>query len=208
MDVSLFLTLQPKFVAAHVWGVANLNSLCSGISHTQLCKAPGNVGVRGQAESVQTHCDSLTNTPYCPHLGQHHRGGGLYSFQTPQFPHWRQRPLHPLHHGGVWRSPHPLPHRGSGSDTVTIRGPAQDVEKAKKQLLHLAEEKVSFVLQGKEQVGLACCFFLGVEVIPSVCVEAFGISRTNLLLRDLSTVWMIKRKLYLYPCDNEFFSHG
>lgn len=60
-----------------------------------------------------------------------------------------------------------FPTEGSGSDTVTIRGPAQDVEKAKKQLLHLAEEKVSFVLQGKEQVGLACCFFLGAEMIPS-----------------------------------------
>lgn len=35
-----------------------------------------------------------------------------------------------------------FPTEGSGSDTVTIRGPAQDVEKAKKQLLHLAEEKV------------------------------------------------------------------
>ncbi|XP_009461078.1 PREDICTED: vigilin isoform X2 [Nipponia nippon] len=34
-----------------------------------------------------------------------------------------------------------FPTEGSGSDTVTIRGPAQDVEKAKKQLLHLAEEK-------------------------------------------------------------------
>lgn len=35
-----------------------------------------------------------------------------------------------------------FPTEGSGSDTVTIRGPAQDVEKAKRQLLHLAEEKV------------------------------------------------------------------
>ncbi|XP_074859938.1 vigilin isoform X1 [Carettochelys insculpta] len=34
-----------------------------------------------------------------------------------------------------------FPTEGSGSDTVIIRGPAQDVEKAKKQLLHLAEEK-------------------------------------------------------------------
>lgn len=37
-----------------------------------------------------------------------------------------------------------FPVEGSGSDTVVIRGPASDVEKAKKQLLHLAEEKVSF----------------------------------------------------------------
>lgn len=38
-----------------------------------------------------------------------------------------------------------FPTEGSGSDTVTIRGPAQDVEKAKKQLLQLAEEKVGTV---------------------------------------------------------------
>lgn len=36
-----------------------------------------------------------------------------------------------------------FPVEGSGSDTVVIRGPSSDVEKAKKQLLHLAEEKVS-----------------------------------------------------------------
>lgn len=36
-----------------------------------------------------------------------------------------------------------FPVEGSGSDTVVIRGPTSDVEKAKKQLLHLAEEKVS-----------------------------------------------------------------
>lgn len=34
-----------------------------------------------------------------------------------------------------------FPSEGSGSDTVLIRGPAQDVERAKKQLLQLAEEK-------------------------------------------------------------------
>lgn len=101
-----------------------------------------------------------------------------------------------------------FPTEGSGSDTVTIRGPAQDVEKAKKQLLHLAEEKVSLVLEGKEQVGFASCFFWGVEVIPSVYVEAFGISQTNPLLRDLRAVWMMKRRLYFHPCGNEFFSHG
>lgn len=66
MHVILFLTLQPRFVTAHVLGVASPDSLWSIISHTQLCKAPGNVGIRGQAESVQTHCCSLTNTPYCP----------------------------------------------------------------------------------------------------------------------------------------------
>ena len=36
-----------------------------------------------------------------------------------------------------------FPVEGSGSATVVIRGPSSDVEKAKKQLLHLAEEKVS-----------------------------------------------------------------
>lgn len=36
-----------------------------------------------------------------------------------------------------------FPVEGSGSDTVVIRGPSSDVEKARKQLLHLAEEKVS-----------------------------------------------------------------
>uniref|UniRef100_A0A8D0TJ12 Vigilin n=1 Tax=Sus scrofa TaxID=9823 RepID=A0A8D0TJ12_PIG len=34
-----------------------------------------------------------------------------------------------------------FPVEGSGSDTVVIRGPSSDVEKARKQLLHLAEEK-------------------------------------------------------------------
>uniref|UniRef100_A0A2K5SIL5 Vigilin n=1 Tax=Cebus imitator TaxID=2715852 RepID=A0A2K5SIL5_CEBIM len=34
-----------------------------------------------------------------------------------------------------------FPVEGSGSDTLVIRGPSSDVEKAKKQLLHLAEEK-------------------------------------------------------------------
>lgn len=35
-----------------------------------------------------------------------------------------------------------FPSEGSGSDRVTIRGPASEVEKARKQLLQLAEEKV------------------------------------------------------------------
>lgn len=43
-----------------------------------------------------------------------------------------------------------FPTEGSGSDTVTIRGPAQDVEKAKKQLLQLAEEKVRIVIGGRK----------------------------------------------------------
>nr|XP_037856522.1 vigilin isoform X3 [Chlorocebus sabaeus] len=38
-----------------------------------------------------------------------------------------------------------FPVEGSGSDTVVIRGPSSDVEKAKKQLLHLAEEKDNVV---------------------------------------------------------------
>lgn len=37
-----------------------------------------------------------------------------------------------------------FPTEGSGIDAVTIRGPAEEVEKAKKQLLFLAEEKVCF----------------------------------------------------------------
>lgn len=36
-----------------------------------------------------------------------------------------------------------FPSEGSGSDKVTIRGPGEEVEKAKRQLLQLAEEKVS-----------------------------------------------------------------
>lgn len=35
-----------------------------------------------------------------------------------------------------------FPTEGSGIDKVTIRGPVEDVEKAKQQLLALAEEKV------------------------------------------------------------------
>lgn len=35
-----------------------------------------------------------------------------------------------------------FPSEGSGIDKVTIRGPLEDVEKAKQQLLGLAEEKV------------------------------------------------------------------
>lgn len=101
-----------------------------------------------------------------------------------------------------------FPTEGSGSDTVTIRGPAQDVEKAKKQLLHLAEEKVSLVSEGEERIVLASRFFSRVEVIPSACWEAAGIRQPNPLLRDLITVWMIKRKPCLHPCDNEFFPRG
>lgn len=36
-----------------------------------------------------------------------------------------------------------FPAEGSGLDKVTIRGPAEEVERARKQLLQLAEEKVS-----------------------------------------------------------------
>ncbi|PIO38541.1 hypothetical protein AB205_0138790 [Aquarana catesbeiana] len=43
-----------------------------------------------------------------------------------------------------------FPSEGSGSDAVTIRGPAQDVERAKKQLLQLAEEKVRCGVSGNE----------------------------------------------------------
>lgn len=36
-----------------------------------------------------------------------------------------------------------FPAEGSGLDKVTIRGPAEEVERARRQLLQLAEEKVS-----------------------------------------------------------------
>uniref|UniRef100_A0A8B9K251 Vigilin n=1 Tax=Astyanax mexicanus TaxID=7994 RepID=A0A8B9K251_ASTMX len=39
-----------------------------------------------------------------------------------------------------------FPTEGSGIDAVTIRGPAEEVEKARKQLLSLAEEKVNFLI--------------------------------------------------------------
>lgn len=53
-----------------------------------------------------------------------------------------------------------FPTEGSGIDAVTIRGPAEEVEKAKKQLLSLAEEKVA-TLTG-------CVHVLG--SLPVVCV--------------------------------------
>lgn len=49
-----------------------------------------------------------------------------------------------------------FPVEGSGSDTVIIRGPSSDVEKAKKQLLHLAEEKVGTSL-GSGRGSLSPC---------------------------------------------------
>lgn len=45
-----------------------------------------------------------------------------------------------------------FPSEGSGSDRVTIRGPAGEVEKARKQLLQLAEEKVGGLGGGDEHV--------------------------------------------------------
>lgn len=53
-----------------------------------------------------------------------------------------------------------FPSEGSGSDTVTIRGPAQDVERAKKQLLQLAEEKVNLVMEGLCRIGTPRTEFL------------------------------------------------
>ena len=38
-----------------------------------------------------------------------------------------------------------FPAEGSTSDKVTIRGPADDVDKAKKQLLELANQIVSYI---------------------------------------------------------------
>lgn len=124
MDVSLFLMLQLKFVAAHVFKVANPNpNPASGQAFLSSAKLLA-VWELGGKQSLQTQSYSLTNISYCPHLGQHHRGGGLYSFQTPQFPHWRQRPLHLLHHGGMWWSPHPLPHRGLWQWYCDHQGPS------------------------------------------------------------------------------------
>ena len=39
-----------------------------------------------------------------------------------------------------------FPNEGSGSDRVTIRGPKEEVDKAKKQLMDLTSERVSVVL--------------------------------------------------------------
>ena len=36
-----------------------------------------------------------------------------------------------------------FPKEGSGSDRVTVRGPKEEVEKAKKQLMSLTDERVS-----------------------------------------------------------------
>lgn len=47
-----------------------------------------------------------------------------------------------------------FPSEGSGSDRVTIRGPAGEVEKAKRQLLQLAEEKVGWG-GGEEEAGVS-----------------------------------------------------
>lgn len=70
-----------------------------------------------------------------------------------------------------------FPSEGSGSDKVTIRGPAGEVEKAKKQLLQLAEEKVSgegrsegMILQDiLEEVGakISLFFFLASQQLHS-----------------------------------------
>ena len=46
-----------------------------------------------------------------------------------------------------------FPQEGSNSDKVTIRGPKDDVDKAKKQLLELANERVSLCLY---QMGITC----------------------------------------------------
>lgn len=47
VSIGLFLTLKLKSVAAHVSGVAVLKPLWSGISYTQLYKAPSSVAVGG-----------------------------------------------------------------------------------------------------------------------------------------------------------------
>ncbi len=48
-----------------------------------------------------------------------------------------------------------FPQEGSNSDKVTIRGPKDDVEKAKKQLLELANERVR--LCAGANLALFCC---------------------------------------------------
>lgn len=64
-----------------------------------------------------------------------------------------------------------FPVEGSGSDTVVIRGPASDVEKAKKQLLHLAEEKVSPTREGISMfVPCGKCPFSSRRKAPSALV--------------------------------------
>lgn len=58
-----------------------------------------------------------------------------------------------------------FPSEGSGSDRVTIRGPAGEVERAKRQLLQLAEEKVrEEEVEEKWQGGL--CVVVVVVVPP------------------------------------------
>lgn len=46
-----------------------------------------------------------------------------------------------------------FPTEGSGIDKVTIRGPVEEVEKAKQQLLALAEEKVCWNYERNEFLG-------------------------------------------------------
>lgn len=67
-----------------------------------------------------------------------------------------------------------FPSEGSGSDKVTIRGPAGEVEKAKKQLLQLAEEKV-----GGEQSTQRR--WRGLNTNSSVLRSPFSKSTTSLL---------------------------
>uniref|UniRef100_A0A8C3TWU2 Vigilin n=1 Tax=Catharus ustulatus TaxID=91951 RepID=A0A8C3TWU2_CATUS len=109
-------------------GGANIKKVrdlsCLHCSLCPLCKAPGNAGVRGQAESANiTEVEvSIPSKLHNSLIGA--KGRFIRSIMEEC--------------GGVHIH---FPTEGSGSDTVTIRGPAQDVEKAKKQLLHLAEEK-------------------------------------------------------------------
>lgn len=66
-----------------------------------------------------------------------------------------------------------FPSEGSGSDRVTIRGPASEAEKAKKQLLQLAEEKVGGVeaRRGPEEQNRNLClvFFSKSTTSPPSC---------------------------------------
>lgn len=55
-----------------------------------------------------------------------------------------------------------FPTEGSGIDKVTIRGPVEEVEKAKQQLLALAEEKVCRNCLKKNLTS--CCLLLNCQL--------------------------------------------
>lgn len=58
-----------------------------------------------------------------------------------------------------------FPSEGSGIDKVTIRGPLEDVEKAKQQLLGLAEEKVCTNISLKQKIFFFFFFSLDAHLL-------------------------------------------